>query len=74
MINTLVATFSAQSMLNFVRIMSLTKLGPGSKLFYVGSISRSPGEIIEQASEHSRDHIFSPIIFKLGQNDVLDKI
>ena len=35
---------------------------------------RSLGQILEKPCVPSRDHIFSPIIMKLGQNVCLDKI
>ena len=41
---------------------------------HVGSKTRSVGQIIEKASEHSRGHSLGPIIIKLAQNDHLDNI
>ena len=72
--NTLEATSYVISTSNLVRMMFLTKSRPSSKLGHVGSKSRSLGQILEKACEHSRGHIFSSINLKLGQNDVLDKI
>ena len=43
------------------------------KMGHVGSKTRSPGQIFEKLYVHSRDHIFSPIIMKLGQNVFLMK-
>ena len=41
---------------------------------YVGSKTRSPGQILEKPCVNKRGHIFSPITMKLGQNDFLDEI
>ena len=41
---------------------------------HVGSKTRSLGQILEKFGVHSRGHIFSLIIMKLGQNVCLDKI
>ena len=40
----------------------------------VRSKTRSLGQISEKPFVHSRGHIFSPIIMKLGQNVCLDEI
>ena len=40
----------------------------------VGSKTRLLGQIIEIPCEHSRGHIFSPLLMKHGQNDCLDEI
>ena len=45
-----------------------------SKMAYVGSKTRSLGQILEKPCVRSRGHIFSLIIKKLGQNVCLDKI
>ena len=68
LINTLEATFSAQSTSDLVKMMSLTKSWSFLKLGHVVSKSRSPVQIIEKALEHSRGLIFAQINFKLGQN------
>ena len=39
----------------------------------LGSISRSPGQILEKHCVHPRDHIVSLIIMKLDQHVCLDK-
>ena len=44
------------------------------KMGYVGSKTRSLGQILEKPCVRSRSHIFSPIIMKLGQNVCLDEI
>ena len=44
------------------------------KLGHVGLKTRSLGQILEKPCVHSRGHIFSPILMKLGQNVCLDKI
>ena len=49
---------------------SLTSL----KIGHVSSKTMSLGQISEIPYVHSRGHIFSPIIMKLGQNVCLDKI
>ena len=41
---------------------------------YVGSKTRSQGQILEKPCVHSRGHISSQTIMKLGQNVCLDKI
>ena len=41
---------------------------------YVGSKTKSLGQILEKPRVRTRGHIFSPIIMKLGQNICLDKI
>ena len=41
---------------------------------YVGSKTRSVGQIKEKPCEHSWGHSFGPIIIKLAQNDHLDNI
>ena len=38
------------------------------KMGQVGSKSRSQDQTLEKPFVHSRGHIFSPIILKLGQN------
>ena len=44
------------------------------KMGNVGSKTRSPCQILEKPCVHSRGHIFSPIIMKLGQNVCFDNI
>ena len=44
------------------------------KMGLVGLKTRSPGQIFEKPSVHSRGHILSTIIMKLTQNVCLDKI
>ena len=41
---------------------------------HVLSKTRSLGQILEKSSVHSRGHISSPIVMKLGQNVCLDEI
>ena len=45
-----------------------------SKIYHVGSKTRSLGQILEKPCVRSRGHILSQIILKLGQNVCLDKI
>ena len=45
-----------------------------SKVSFVGSKTRSLGQILEKTCVRSRGHIFSPIIMKPGQNVCLDEI
>ena len=52
----------------------LMKSGTGLKIGHVRSKTRSLGQISEKPYVHSRGHIFSPIIMKLGQNVRLDEI
>ena len=73
-VNTLQDTFLAQSYSNLLRMLLLTKSRSSSILGHFGSKSRSLGQIWEKACEHSRDHIFDPILLKLAQNVHLDKI
>ena len=44
---------------------------------HVGSKTRSPGQILGKPCVHSRGHIFSRILMKVGQdvclNDILDE-
>ena len=40
----------------------------------LGQKTRSESKIIEKHCEHSRGHIFGPIIIELAQNDHLDNI
>ena len=44
------------------------------KIGRVGSKIRSLGQILEKPCVHSRGHIFSPIIMKLGENVCPDEI
>ena len=44
------------------------------KMGHVRSKTKSIGQISEKPYVHSRGHIFSPIIMKLGQNVCLDEI
>ena len=41
---------------------------------HVGSKTRSPGQILEKPCVHSRGHIFSRILMKVGQDFCLDDI
>ena len=54
----------------FVLMKSHTSL----KMGIVGSKTRSLGQILDKLCVHSRSHIFSLIIMKLGQNVCLDEI
>ena len=44
------------------------------KMGHVGTKGRSVGQMLQKPCVHSRGHIFSQIIMKLGQNFCLDKI
>ena len=57
-----------------VRMFILMISRPSSKLGHVGLKTRSPGQVLEKACEHSRGHIFGLIFMKLGQNIYLDDI
>ena len=50
------------------------KSGTSLQMRSVGSKTRSLGQISEKPCGHSRGHIFSPIVMKLGQNVRLDEI
>ena len=54
----------------FVLMKSRTNLKMGN----VGLKTRSLGQILEKPCVHSKGHIFSPLIMKLGQNVCLDEI
>ena len=54
----------------FVLMKSQTSLKMGN----VRSKTRSLGQISEKPYLHSRGHIFSPILMKIGQNVCLDEI
>ena len=54
----------------FVSVKSRTS----SKLTHMGLKTTSLGQILEKPCVHSRGHIFSPILMKLGQNVCLDNI
>ena len=45
-----------------------------SKVGHVESETRSLGQVIEKACEHSTGHSFDPIFIKFGQNVCLDDI
>ena len=55
-------------------MFALMKSQMSPKMGYVRSKTMSLGQILEKPYVHSRGHIFSPIIMKLGQNVCLDKI
>ena len=71
--NTLEAIFLTRFSSNLVRMFVLMKSRSSSNLGYVGSESRSLGQIKGKPCEHSRGHIFDPILIKLGENDYLDE-
>ena len=54
----------------FLLVKSRTSL----KMGHVGSKTRSLDQIAEKPCEHSRGHIYGPIIMKVGQNVCPDKI
>ena len=72
--NTLEATVLVQSSSNLLRMIILTISQFSSSMVDVGSKTRSVGQIMEKPCEHSRGHIFGPILIKLAQNDHLDNI
>ena len=55
-------------------MLVLIKSRTSLKFGHVGSKTRSLGQILEIPCVHSRGHIFSPILMKLGQNVCLNKI
>ena len=52
----------------------LDNIWSSSYMGYVGSKTRSVGQIIEKPCQHSRGHSFGSIFIKLAQNDHLDNI
>ena len=46
----------------------LDEISDSSKMGYVGSKTRSPGQIVEKPCVRFRGHIFSPIVIKLDQH------
>ena len=52
----------------------LDEISDELKFGYVGSNTRSLGEILEKPCVHSRGLIFSPILMNFGQNVCLDGI
>ena len=63
-----------QFLSKLVRMIVSMKSWPSSKLGHVGSKTRSLGQIIQKACEHSRGYIYGPILMKVGQNDCLNEI
>ena len=57
-----------------VRMFVLMKSCMSLKMLNVRSKTKSLGQILEKPCAHSRGHICSPIIMKLGQNVCLDQI
>ena len=55
-------------------MFALVKFRTSSKLGYVGSKTWSLGQILEKPCVRSGDHIFSPMLMKLGQNVCLNEI
>ena len=52
----------------------LMKSRTSMKWGYVGSKTRSHGQILEKPCVRSRGHIFGPILMILGENVCLDKV
>merc|ERR1712076_163108 len=73
-VNTLEDTFLVQSSSNLLTVLLLTKSRSSPILGHVGSKSRSLGQILKKACEHTRDHMFDPIFLKLAHNVTLDII
>ena len=68
------ATFSTRTSGNLVRMSVSMKSWMTLKMGHGRSKTRSLGRILEKPCVHSRDHIFSLIIMKLGQNVCLSEI
>ena len=54
----------------FAKVISHSSSGMG----LLGSKTRSVGQMIEKPCKHSKSHIFSDILYVLGQNGCLGKI
>ena len=52
----------------------LTISRPSSDMGYVGSKTRSPGQILRKSCLHTRGHNCDPILMELGQNVCFDNI
>ena len=74
LVNTLEDLFWAQSSPNLVRMFVCIRARMCSKLGFVESKGRSLGQILQQHCQHPRDHMFVPIVTKLGQKVNLDEI
>ena len=61
-------TVLIQSSRNFNRMLMIIISRSSSKLGYVGSKTRSLGQILEIPSVHSRGHSFDPKFMTLCQN------
>ena len=57
-----------------LRMFFLIKSGTGLKMGHVRLKARLLGQILEKPCVHSRGHIFSLIIIKVGQNVCLEKM
>ena len=73
LVNTLAVTFLTSFSLNLVKMFVLINTRYFSKLGQVGSKCRSRGQIKGEPCEHSRGHIFDPILIKHGQNVCLNE-
>jgi len=71
---TLETTFVTQFWWNYVRMFASTISRPSSNMGYVGSKTRSPGQIIGNPCLHSRGHICDLILMKLCQNVCFNNI
>ena len=74
LVYTLDARFVTIFLLNLVRIFVLTISRPSSNLDYVGSKTRSLGQILVNSCLHSRGQIGDSNLMKLGQNVCLSNI
>ena len=74
LVNTLGATVLLQSSSNLLKMIILTISQLKSKMGHVRSKYRSVGQIFKNPCEHSRGHIFGPIIIRHAQKAHLDNI
>ena len=71
---TLEATVLAQTSSNLPSTIVLIISRMSLIMGWIGSKSRSLGQILEESCLHSKGHIFGPIFLKLGQTVCLDDI
>ena len=74
LVNTPVATVLTLFSSNLVKMIVSMISRSSSNMGDVGSKSRSRGQIKVKPCEHSRGHIFDPILIKLDQNVCLNDI
>ena len=68
LVYTLEGTVSIQSSRNFIRMLMIMIFRSSLKLGYVGSKTRSLGQILEIPCVHSKRHSFDPKFMNFYQN------